>query len=198
MPPTLQILTYSTGAAFLVGRSAACALATATMPAAEPSSMLFMSVMCDLQLDMVGVGSLLTFDFRGPTANPNQSKVVSPSLPFDLDHGALPLQMPSTLRDREAPAHPSQDTFSKFRHNRFSSQTWRRPPFPERCCIIVTRFRLVRDTITFHQLHQGVKRKTAPLEGTSRLHFDRLRRPAGTRKCVLMTPIGGVKIDRER
>jgi hypothetical protein len=49
-----------------------------------------MSVMCDLQLDMVGVGSLLTFDFRGPTANPNPSKVVSPSLPFDLDLALCP------------------------------------------------------------------------------------------------------------
>jgi hypothetical protein len=56
MPPTLQTLTYSTGAAFLVGRSAACALATATTPAADPSRMLFMSLICDLQFNVVGVG----------------------------------------------------------------------------------------------------------------------------------------------
>jgi len=82
MPPTLQILTYSTGAAFLVGRSAAYALATATMPAAELSRKLLMSVIFDLQLDMAGVGSLLTFDFRGPIANQTQSKVVSPLFPL--------------------------------------------------------------------------------------------------------------------
>jgi hypothetical protein len=56
MPPTLQTLTYSTGAAFLVGRSAAWALATATTPAADPSRMLFMSVIFDLQFNVVGVG----------------------------------------------------------------------------------------------------------------------------------------------
>jgi hypothetical protein len=46
----LQILTYSAaGAPFLVGRSAACALAMATIPAADPSNRLFMSVIFDLQ-----------------------------------------------------------------------------------------------------------------------------------------------------
>jgi hypothetical protein len=53
-----------------------------------------MSVICDLQLNVAGVGSLLTFDFRGPTENRNPSKVVSPLFPFDPDRGALPLQMP--------------------------------------------------------------------------------------------------------
>src|SRR5271170_1175487 len=78
MPPTLQTLTYSTGAAFLVGRSAACALATATMPAAEPSRRLLMSVICDLQLDVVGVGFLLTLNFPGPPTNRMKFKVISP------------------------------------------------------------------------------------------------------------------------
>jgi hypothetical protein len=41
----------------LVGRSAACALATATMPAADPIRMLLVSVMCDLQFNVMGVGS---------------------------------------------------------------------------------------------------------------------------------------------
>jgi hypothetical protein len=46
----LQILTYSAaGAPFLVGRSAACALAMPTIPAADPSNRLFMSVIFDLQ-----------------------------------------------------------------------------------------------------------------------------------------------------
>ena len=89
MPPTLQTLTYSTGAAFLVGRSAACALATATMPAAEPSRRLLMSVICDLQLDVVGVGFLLTFDSGGPPADRLQSKRISPLFPFDLSIAAL-------------------------------------------------------------------------------------------------------------
>ena len=81
---TLQTLTYSTGAAFLVGRSAACALATATMPAAEPSSRLLMSVICDLQLDVVGVGFLLVFDFPAPPKGRMKLKAISPLFPFDL------------------------------------------------------------------------------------------------------------------
>ena len=45
MSPTLQTLTYSAaGAPFLVGRSAACALATTTRVAAEPSRRLFITV----------------------------------------------------------------------------------------------------------------------------------------------------------
>src|SRR5580658_5410154 len=84
MPPTLQTLTYSTGAAFLVGRSAACALATATMPAAEPSRRLLMSVICDLQLDVVGVGFLLNLDFPGLPADRMKLKLISPLFPFDL------------------------------------------------------------------------------------------------------------------
>ena len=45
MSPTLQTLTYSAaGAPFLVGRSAACAPATTTRVAAEPSRRLFVSV----------------------------------------------------------------------------------------------------------------------------------------------------------
>ena len=51
MSPTLQTLTYSAaGAPFLVGRSAACAPATTTRVAAEPSSRLFVRVIIlDLQ-----------------------------------------------------------------------------------------------------------------------------------------------------
>src|SRR5271163_979657 len=105
MPPTLQTLTYSTGAAFLVGRSAACALATATKPAAEPSRRLLMSVICDLQLDVVGVGFLLAFDFPGPPTARMKFKAISPLFPFDLSIVALPLQMPAIFRDRESPAH---------------------------------------------------------------------------------------------
>src|SRR5580698_5544285 len=82
MPPTLQTLTYSTGAAFLVGRSAACALATATMPAAEPSKMLLMSVMFDLQLDMVGVGPLLTLRRPRPHCEPKPIEDGQPPLPI--------------------------------------------------------------------------------------------------------------------
>src|ERR1700755_2863588 len=74
MPPTLQTLTYSTGAAFLVGRSAAWALATATSPAADPSIMLLMSVICDLQFNVVGVRSVfrLTASSPGCRALPQQ------------------------------------------------------------------------------------------------------------------------------
>src|SRR5271165_5656005 len=80
MPPTLQILTYSaTGAAFFVGRSAACALATATMPAAEPSRMLLMSVICDLQLMPLGVGSS-HFRSGGPLNEP-KNRSGQPPLP---------------------------------------------------------------------------------------------------------------------
>src|SRR5208282_5078475 len=89
MPPTLQTLTYSTGAAFLVGRSAACALATATMPAAEPSSRLLVSVICDLQLDVVGVGFLLAFGFPGPPTDRMKLKAISPLFPFDLSIAGL-------------------------------------------------------------------------------------------------------------
>jgi hypothetical protein len=32
-----------------------------------------------------------------------------------------PCKMPPTLRDRESPDHPRQDSFSKFGHNKFSS-----------------------------------------------------------------------------
>src|SRR3984957_1128127 len=74
MPPTLHTLTYSTGAAFLVGRSAACALATATSPAADPSRMLLMSVICDLQFNVVGVGSV----FR-QTANSSGCRRIAPA-----------------------------------------------------------------------------------------------------------------------
>src|SRR5271166_5860582 len=81
MPPTLQTLTYSTGAAFLVGRSAACALATATMPAAEPSRRLLVSVICDLQLDVVGVGFLLTLNFPGPPTDRMKFESDQPPLP---------------------------------------------------------------------------------------------------------------------
>src|ERR1700728_3546439 len=84
MPPTLQTLTYSTGAAFLVGRSAACALATATIPAADPSIMLLMSVICDLQFNVVGVGSTFAL------------------LPIRLDVGSLPQQLVGPSCDRES------------------------------------------------------------------------------------------------
>ncbi|HZZ24442.1 MAG TPA: hypothetical protein VFE60_18455, partial [Roseiarcus sp.] len=33
---------------------------------------------------ILGVGSLLTFDFRGPLHGPNASKAVSPLVPFDF------------------------------------------------------------------------------------------------------------------
>ena len=89
IPPTFQTLTYSTGAAFLVGRSAACALATATMLAAEPSRRLLMSVICDLQLDLVGVGFLLNFDIPGLPTDRMKSKLISPLFPFDLSIVAL-------------------------------------------------------------------------------------------------------------
>src|SRR3984957_7294575 len=83
-PPTLHTLTYSTGAAFLVGRSAAWALATATSPAADPSRMLLMSVMCGLQFNFVGGGSV----FAG--------------LPILPDVGALPQQVVGPSCDRES------------------------------------------------------------------------------------------------
>src|SRR5277367_1667709 len=83
MPPTLQTLTYSTGAAFLVGRSAAWAVATATMPAAEPSRRLLMSVIYDLQLR---IGRRFSFHLRllRPASGPNVSKAISPLVPFDF------------------------------------------------------------------------------------------------------------------
>jgi hypothetical protein len=63
-----------------------------------------MSVICDLQLDVVGVGILLTFDSGGPLPDRMQSKRISPLFPFlTFDRGALPLQMPRDLRDRETP-----------------------------------------------------------------------------------------------
>jgi hypothetical protein len=33
---------------------------------------------------VLGVGSLLTFDFRGPLSGPNAPKAVSPLVPFDF------------------------------------------------------------------------------------------------------------------
>src|SRR5215471_4649934 len=48
-PYRLQTFTYSTGLAF-TGRSAACAPATATRPAAEPRRRLFTIFMLNLQL----------------------------------------------------------------------------------------------------------------------------------------------------
>jgi hypothetical protein len=63
------------------------------MPAAEPSRRLLMSVICDLQLDVVGVGFLLAFDFRGPLPDGLQSNAISPLFPFDLSIVALPLQI---------------------------------------------------------------------------------------------------------
>jgi hypothetical protein len=44
----------------------------------------------------LGVGSLLTFDFRGPLHGPNAPKAVSPLIPFDFLILALALQKPST------------------------------------------------------------------------------------------------------
>src|SRR5580658_6708285 len=103
MPPTLQTLTYSTGAAFLVGRSAAWALATATMPAAEPRSKLLMSVMFDLQLDMVGVGFLLTLRRFRPERGPKTDRRwAAPSSHLTWIMALCPCKMPPTLRDRES------------------------------------------------------------------------------------------------
>jgi hypothetical protein len=43
-----------------------------------------MSVICDLQLDVVGVGFLLAFDFSGLPADRMKTKAISPLFPFDL------------------------------------------------------------------------------------------------------------------
>jgi hypothetical protein len=48
-----------------------------------------MSVICDLQLDVVGVGFLLAFDFRGPPAELVLLKAISPLFPFDLSIATL-------------------------------------------------------------------------------------------------------------
>src|SRR5689334_13664793 len=56
-PYRLQTFTYSTGLAF-TGRSAACAPATATRPAAEPRRRLFTIFIVNLQLDFGRVPSL--------------------------------------------------------------------------------------------------------------------------------------------
>src|SRR5271157_596250 len=111
MPPTLQILTYcTTGAAFLVGRSAACALATATMPAAEPSRMLLMSVICDLQLIPLGVGSS-HFRSGGPLNEPKNRRRSAPSSRFCRTPALRPLMKltPRSVRDRDSPAHCRED-----------------------------------------------------------------------------------------
>src|SRR5271165_4931013 len=99
MPPTLQILTYcTTGAAFLVGRSAAGALATATMPAAEPSRMLLMSVIVDLQLTRWAL-VLFSLSSPRPLTNP-KPKVVSTLFPITPDVGGLPQQVTPPTRPR--------------------------------------------------------------------------------------------------
>src|SRR5262245_19491177 len=56
-PYRLQTFTYSTGLAF-TGRSAACAPATATRPAAEPRRRLFTIFILNLQLAIGRVPSL--------------------------------------------------------------------------------------------------------------------------------------------
>jgi hypothetical protein len=70
---------------------------------------------------VLGVGFLLTFDFRGPPANRMTSKAVSPLVPFDFLIVALAPAKAADLRDRETPAHLSHHSFSKFGHNKFSS-----------------------------------------------------------------------------
>jgi hypothetical protein len=51
----------------------------------------------------VGVGFLLTFDFRGPLANRMPPKLISPLVPFDFLIVALAPAKAADLRDRETP-----------------------------------------------------------------------------------------------
>ena len=48
-----------------------------------------MSVICDLQLDVVGVGFLLVFDFPAPPKGRMKLKAISPLFPFYLSIVAL-------------------------------------------------------------------------------------------------------------
>ena len=52
---------------------------------------------------ILGVGSLLDFDFRGPLANRMTPKAVSPLVPFDFLIVALAPAKAADLRDRESP-----------------------------------------------------------------------------------------------
>jgi hypothetical protein len=70
------------------------------MPAADPNSMLLMSVICDLQLDVVGVGFLLSFDLSGPPNGLSKPKLISPLFPFDLPIVAF---APAIACDRPRP-----------------------------------------------------------------------------------------------
>src|SRR5271165_4067155 len=111
MPPTLQILTYcTTGAAFLVGRSAACAPATARMPAAEPSRMLLMSVIVDLQLTLWAL-VFLTLSIPRLVLRTKKRRWSAPYSRFTPDVGGLPRQTtPRPVRDRESPVHTLDHT----------------------------------------------------------------------------------------
>jgi hypothetical protein len=71
---------------------------------------------------VLGVGSFLNFDFHGPLANRMTPKPVSPLVPFDFLIVALAPANAADLRDRESPrSTPQHHSFSKFRHNKFSS-----------------------------------------------------------------------------
>src|SRR5271166_5008434 len=131
MPPTLQILTYcTTGAAFLVGRSAACALATATMPAAEPSRRLLMSVIVDLQLTLWAL-VLRTLDLGGPLANPINRRWSAPSSRC-FRTLAVPLEWPPRpVRDRDSPVHTLHHTLLSPPLNSNPSQKRLGNAFPE-------------------------------------------------------------------
>jgi hypothetical protein len=59
-----------------------------------------MSVICDLQLDVVGVGFLLNLDFPGLPTDRMKSKLISPLFPFDLSIVAL---APANARDPPRP-----------------------------------------------------------------------------------------------
>ena len=55
---------------------------------------------------VLGVGSLLTFDFYGPLANRMTPKLVSPLVPFDFLIVALAPAKAADLRDREISRSP--------------------------------------------------------------------------------------------
>jgi hypothetical protein len=54
----------------------------------------------------MGVGFLLTFDFRGPFADRMTPKAVSPLVPFDFLIVALAPAKAADLRDREISRSP--------------------------------------------------------------------------------------------
>ena len=132
----LQTLTYSAaGAPFLVGRSAACALATATIPAADPSSRLLMSVIFRPPVKING--SWLKPRTLSPRPDTRPMFQVS-SAPLPVSRASASFEVPpedwtppSDSRPGNPPSHkPPYPTRSP--HQFKNGKIWRSGAFPQR------------------------------------------------------------------